>query len=83
MKKITIVFISLLAFVLASCSKISPETAYAFKGEYWMKTSTVGMYQGKEIDEVRTMWSPVSISQTRMLLSVIIIGMVFAILSPP
>lgn len=65
MKKIRIVFISLLAFVLASCSKISPETAYAFKGEYWMKTSTVGMYQGKEIDEVRTMWSPVSIYEEK------------------
>ena len=61
MKKITIAFISLLAFVMASCNGVSPETANAFKGEYWMETSTVGMYQGKEIDEVRTKWSPVSI----------------------
>lgn len=61
MKKIRIVFISLLAFVLASCSKINPETANAFKGEYWMKTSSVGMYQGKEFDDVYTRWSPVSI----------------------
>lgn len=61
MKKITIVFISLLAFVLASCSKISLETANAFKGEYWMKTSSVIMYQGKEIAEAPPRWSPVSI----------------------
>ena len=61
MKKFTINILCCIAICLASCNGISPETANAFKGEYWMETSTVSMYQGKEIDEARTKWSPVSI----------------------
>ena len=54
----------LLAFLsvfLISCEPLSPEAKKAFIGEYWMETSSVGMYQGKAIDDARTKWSPVSI----------------------
>ena len=62
MKKITIAFISLLAIVMASCnSKISPETANAFKGEYWMETTSTTMNGESAVDEGRTIWTPVSI----------------------
>lgn len=63
MKKITIAIMSLLAFVLASCnSNISPETANAFKGEYWMKTTTYMKYQGNIVQEpIGPTWSPVTI----------------------
>ena len=43
----------LLAFLsvfLISCEPLSPEAKKAFIGEYWMETSSVGMYQGKAIN---------------------------------
>lgn len=61
MKKITITFISLLAFVMASCNGVSPETANAFKGEYWMETTSTTMNGESAVDEGRTIWTPVSI----------------------
>lgn len=62
-KKFTILLVSFLAVTLTSCdSKVSPETANAFKGEYWMKTTTYMKYQGEVVQEpIGPTWSPVSI----------------------
>ena len=66
MKKITIAIISLLAFVMASCnSKISPEIANAFKGEYWMETTSTTMNGDSIVDDIRTIWTPVTIYEER------------------
>ena len=58
------IFISLASFVifLTSCEKsINPETAKAFVGEYWMKTTVCTMYEGNVTSERGPVWSPVSI----------------------
>ena len=60
MRKISFIILSVLA--LTSCEKaISPETAKAFVGEYWMKTSTCTVYEGNVTYERGPVWSPVSI----------------------
>lgn len=64
MKKYTCYLVLLSAFLLASCdSKINPETADAFKGEYWMKTiTTVNYSNNSSLESIQTEgWSPVSI----------------------
>ena len=61
-KKFTILLVSFLAVALTSCdSKVSPETANAFKGEYWMETTSTTMNGESVVDEGRTIWTPVSI----------------------
>lgn len=58
MRKISFIILSVLA--LTSCEKpISPETAKAFVGEYWMETNTYII--GDQVAETLTHWSPVSI----------------------
>lgn len=61
MRKLSFIILSVLA--LTSCEKpISPETAKAFVGEYWMETSTV-VIEGREEYPLKenSLWSPVSI----------------------
>ena len=61
MKKLTIYILSCIAICLASCNGISPETANAFKGEYWMETTSTTMNGEAVVDESRTIWTPISI----------------------
>ena len=62
MKKVVIIMLSVLAIIFASCDgKVSPETANAFKGEYWMETTSTTMNGESAVDEGRTIWTPVSI----------------------
>lgn len=62
MNKFTLAIMSALAIVLAGCdSKVSPETANAFKGEYWMETTSTTMNGEAVVEESRTIWTPVSI----------------------
>ena len=63
MKKIYFILISVATFSLVSCkSKIDPEVANAFQGEYWMETTNIGILNGQEypINEKST-WTPVTI----------------------
>lgn len=61
MRKISFIILSVLA--LTSCEKpIGPETAKAFVGEYWMKTTTVGVAEDHEYPmSEKSVWTPVSI----------------------
>ena len=61
MKKLTFILLSIAALSLASCDNISPEVANAFKGEYWMETSSVAMKGDSVVDRFNTKWSPVKI----------------------
>ena len=62
MRNILCIIAASLAIVFASCdSKVSPETANAFKGEYWMETTSTTMNGESAVDEGRTIWTPVSI----------------------
>ena len=62
MKNLYTLLIAITAIILASCEKsISPETAKAFVGEYWMKTTSCTMYDGSVTYERGPDWSPVSI----------------------
>lgn len=62
MRKISFILLSIIFLTLTSCEKpISPETANAFKGEYWMKTISCTMYEGQVTDERGPIWSPVTI----------------------
>lgn len=62
MKTHTLLLFPFIALLLASCDdKISPETANAFKGEYWMKTTSYTMYEGQVTEEKGPIWSPVTI----------------------
>ena len=58
-----IILISIAALFLGSCkSGINQEMVNAFKGEYWMETTNIGVLNGQEfsINEKST-WTPVSI----------------------
>ena len=61
MRKISFIILSILA--LTSCEKsISPETAKAFVGEYWMETNRVYTVGTEEFPlNTYTAWTPVSI----------------------
>ena len=63
MKKHTLLLLPLLAFLLVSCDgKISPESANAFKGEYWMESTAIGIVNGTEEPlSSSSTWTPVSI----------------------
>lgn len=62
MKKISFLLFSIVILALTSCEKsISPETAKAFVGEYWMKTTVCTMYEGNVTLERGPVWSPASI----------------------
>ncbi len=62
MKKLTFILLSIVALFLASCDNISPEVANAFKGEYWMETTNIGIINGKEESlNASSTWTPVSI----------------------
>lgn len=62
MKKLYIFLIVYATIILTSCNGISPETAKAFVGEYWMETTTVGIERGEEYPlNEKSSWSPVSI----------------------
>ena len=62
MKKLTFILLSIAALSLASCDNISPEVANAFKGEYWMETTNIGIINGKEEPlNASSSWTPVSI----------------------
>jgi len=61
MKKLS--FILFVTMLLVSCDgKISIETADAFKGEYWMETTTIKIVNGEELPtNGKSAWTPVSI----------------------
>ncbi len=62
MKKKTFIILTLLVSILASCDKITPETANAFKGEYWMETNNIGIVGEQEYPlNERASWTPVTI----------------------
>lgn len=62
MKKSIFISLASIVIILTSCEKsISPETAKAFVGEYWMKTTVCTMYEGNVTSERGPVWSPVSI----------------------
>ena len=63
MRKLLFVFVSIAGLVLTSCEKsISPETAKAFVGEYWMETTNVGVIGNEEVFlNEKSSWTPVSI----------------------
>ena len=61
MKRLFLFVLPILAVGLIGCDNISPEVANAFKGEYWMETSSTTMYKGEAIEPARTIWTPVSI----------------------
>lgn len=51
---------------MTSCDLVSPETANAFKGEYWMETSSVSMLGDKVVNEdSHVLWSPVTIYEEK------------------
>lgn len=61
MKKSIFISLASIVIILTSCEKpISPETAKAFVGEYWMETNTYIM-SGDQVTETLTHWSPVTI----------------------
>lgn len=66
MKKLFFLYLFSLTILLVGCDYVSPETANAFKGEYWMETTSTIM-QGNEVvgDTPRTVWSPVSIYEKK------------------
>lgn len=61
MKRIFYISLASLVISLTSCDRVSPEIANAFKGEYWMKTTSCTMYDGSVTYERGPVWSPVSI----------------------
>ena len=61
MKELYIFLIVYATIILTSCNGISPETAKAFVGEYWMKTTVCTMYERNVTYERGPVWSPVSI----------------------
>lgn len=62
MKRLCLLILPILAMGLASCNNISPEVANAFKGEYWMETTNIGIINGQEESlNASSTWTPVSI----------------------
>lgn len=63
MKRIFYISLASLVISLTSCEQgINPETAKAFVGEYWMKTTSYSMYKNEVVEEPnKAVWSPVSI----------------------
>ena len=63
MKIRTLLLLPLFTLILASCdSQISPVATDAFKGEYWMETTNIGVIDGVEEPlTAKSTWSPVSI----------------------
>lgn len=61
--KNTSILLSFLAIVFVSCSerRVDPEIANAFKGEYWMETTSTTMKGDTIVLRERTIWAPVSI----------------------
>lgn len=60
MKKLSYVLIATIVVYLTSCNGIDPETANAFKGEYWMETTSY-IVNGENVEKMGSVWSPVSI----------------------
>lgn len=57
-------FLTIATLLLTSCDndKISPEIANAFKGEYWMETTSIGITAGHEEPlSATSSWTPVTI----------------------
>lgn len=62
MKRIFLFLLPVLAMGLVGCDNISPEVANAFKGEYWMETTNIGIINGAEEPlNANSTWTPVSI----------------------